>query len=233
LNFSSFYAILSVMSVNTTIKNQVRANVPDLRAGQVVRIHERIAEGDKERIQIFEGLVMAVRHGRGLDGSFTVRKIGANQVGVERVFPLHLPSIQKVEVIRQEKVRRAKLNYVRNQVSQKTKKRKAELKDAVYDFAVAEEVKQENKDGEETIQNQEMEGSVSEQQDVAETADPVMPAVPPDGPVNLMPVPELKSIAEISRAFSVSMLLAVKLTASALLEAWVISRTVVALLVSA
>ena len=159
------------MSVNTTIKNQVRANVPDLRAGQVVRIHERIAEGDKERIQIFEGLVMAVRHGRGLDGSFTVRKIGANQIGVERVFPLHLPSIQKVEVIRQEKVRRAKLNYVRNQVSQKTKKRKAELKDAVYDFAVAEEVKQENKDGEETIQNQEMEGSVSEQQDVAETAD--------------------------------------------------------------
>lgn len=125
-------------NVQTLVQNQLRQNVPDLRAGQIIRVHEKIKEGQKERIQVFEGLVMAVRHGKGLNGTFTVRKIGANNIGVERIYPLHLPTIQKIEILRQEKVRRAKLNYVRGQLNKKTKKRVAQLRGDIYDFAVVE-----------------------------------------------------------------------------------------------
>lgn len=122
------------MKVDTLPKNQLKKNVPALRSGQVVRVHERIKEGDKERIQVFEGLVIAVKHGKGLDGTFTVRKIGAGNIGVERIFPLHMPAIEKIEVLRQEKVRRSKLYYVRRQVGQKVKKRKTKLENLIFDM---------------------------------------------------------------------------------------------------
>lgn len=85
--------------------------VPDFRSGDTVRIHVRVVEGDKQRIQVFQGVVIA-RKGGGTRETFTVRKISGG-VGVERVFPLHSPNVDKVEVVRRGKVRRAKLYYLR------------------------------------------------------------------------------------------------------------------------
>lgn len=86
--------------------------LPEFRPGDTLKVHVKIKEGTRERIQVFEGIVIARQHG-GLDETFTVRKI-SNGVGVERIFPVHCPSIEKVEVVRQGKVRRAKLYYLRN-----------------------------------------------------------------------------------------------------------------------
>ncbi len=84
---------------------------PAMRSGDTVRVHVKVREGDKERIQIFEGLVIGLHRG-GTRGTFTVRKVSFGQ-GVERIFPLHSPVIQKVDVIRSARVRRAKLYYLR------------------------------------------------------------------------------------------------------------------------
>lgn len=89
----------------------LRDDVPQFRAGDTVRVHVRVREGGKERIQVFEGVVLA-RRGGGTRESFTVRKISSG-VGVERVFPLHSPSVARIEVVRQGRVRRAKLYYLR------------------------------------------------------------------------------------------------------------------------
>lgn len=90
-----------------------KKNPPVIKAGDTVRVHQKIKEGDKERVQIFQGLVIAVKHGRGLDGTFTVRKIAAGGVGVERTYPLHSPNVVKVERTKTAKVSRAKLYYMR------------------------------------------------------------------------------------------------------------------------
>ena len=84
---------------------------PEMRSGDTVRVHVKVREGDKERIQVFEGVVIG-QHRGGTRASFTVRKVSFGQ-GVERIFPLHSPTIQKVEVTRSAKVRRAKLYYLR------------------------------------------------------------------------------------------------------------------------
>ena len=89
----------------------VTKTFPDFRAGDTVSVHVRVVEGDKERIQIFQGVVIA-RRGGGTRENFTVRKISGG-VGVERIFPLHSPSIDHVDVVRRGKVRRAKLYYLR------------------------------------------------------------------------------------------------------------------------
>lgn len=89
----------------------LRDDVPEFRAGDTVKVHVRVVEGSKERIQVFQGVVIS-RRGGGTRASFTVRKISGS-VGVERVFPLHSPSIDKIEVMRHGKVRRAKLYYLR------------------------------------------------------------------------------------------------------------------------
>ncbi len=89
----------------------LRDNIPDFASGDTVQVHLRIVEGGKERVQVFEGVVLG-RRGAGASASFTVRKVSYG-VGVERVFPLHSPSIEKITVTRRGKVRRAKLNYLR------------------------------------------------------------------------------------------------------------------------
>ncbi|HPE68654.1 MAG TPA: 50S ribosomal protein L19 [Thermotogota bacterium] len=86
--------------------------VPPFRVGDTIRVSLKIVEGNKERIQKFEGIVIQKRGG-GMGKTFTVRKIGANGVGVEKIFPYHCPSIQNVEVLKKGKVRRAKLFYIR------------------------------------------------------------------------------------------------------------------------
>ncbi len=91
--------------------DQLRSDVPEFRAGDTVKVHVRVVEGGRERVQVFEGVVIA-RNGEGLRASFTVRKVSFG-VGVERVFPLHAPIIQKIEVTRRGDVRRAKLYYLR------------------------------------------------------------------------------------------------------------------------
>ena len=105
------------MSDTTTIlkaieNRQLRANVPQFRVGDTVKVHVKIREGDKERVQAFEGVVIARARGTAR-ASFTVRKISYG-VGVERVFPLHSPMIEKVDVVTRGEVRRARLYYLRN-----------------------------------------------------------------------------------------------------------------------
>lgn len=111
----------------------MKKNIPDVRAGDTVRVHILVKEGAKERVQIFEGLVIAAKHGKTLDGTFTVRKESFG-VGVERVFPLHSPRIVKIERIKQSKVRRSKLYYMR-ELSGKN----ARLKDLNRDYKIWEE----------------------------------------------------------------------------------------------
>jgi large subunit ribosomal protein L19 len=91
-----------------------REDIPDFRPGDTVKVHVRVVEGNRERAQVFEGVVLA-RNGSGLDATFTVRKISFG-VGVERVFPVNAPIIQKVEVTRRGDVRRSKLYYLRDRV---------------------------------------------------------------------------------------------------------------------
>ncbi|MBU6389484.1 50S ribosomal protein L19 [Patescibacteria group bacterium] len=90
-----------------------KKNPPMLKAGDTVRVHQRIKEGDKERVQVFEGLVIATKHGISLDGTFTVRKIAVGGIGVERTFPVHSPNVLKVERLKTADVNRAKLYYMR------------------------------------------------------------------------------------------------------------------------
>ncbi len=92
-------------------KEQLRTDLPDFRPGDTVRVHVKVVEGNRERIQVFEGIVIK-RRGAGISETFTVRKVSYG-VGVERTFPVHTPKIAKLEVIRRGKVRRAKLYYLR------------------------------------------------------------------------------------------------------------------------
>src|SRR3954466_15399147 len=93
-------------------KTQMTQQRPQMKAGDTVKVHVKVREGDKERIQVFEGIIIGMHRG-GVRASFTVRKVSFGQ-GVERIFPLHSPIIQKVEVVRSAKVRRAKLYYLRD-----------------------------------------------------------------------------------------------------------------------
>src|SRR3982075_2932734 len=100
------------MSAIDLVEKSQLAERPEMRAGDTVRVHVKVREGDKERIQIFEGVVIGLHRG-GTRASFTVRKVSFGQ-GVERIFPLHSPTIQKVEVIKSARVRRAELHYPRD-----------------------------------------------------------------------------------------------------------------------
>lgn len=109
--------------MNDIIKNiesaQLKAEVPQFRVGDTVRVHALIKEGNRERIQVFEGTVLK-RQGGGARETFTVRK-SSNGIGVEKTWPLHSPNVEKVEVVRKGKVRRAKLNYLRGRVGKRAK----------------------------------------------------------------------------------------------------------------
>jgi large subunit ribosomal protein L19 len=97
--------------IETIEKEQMRMDIPDFRPGDTVKVHARIREGEKERIQVFQGVVIRKRKGT-TGASFTVRKISYG-IGVERIFPLHSPFIDKVEIVTRGKVRRARLYYLR------------------------------------------------------------------------------------------------------------------------
>lgn len=103
--------------------SSLKSEVPVLNIGDTVKVHVKIKEGDKSRIQIFEGTVIAKKHG-GVNETFTVRRV-AHGCGIERVFPLHSPIVEKVEVVRNGRVRRAKLYYLRNRVGKAAKVKEA------------------------------------------------------------------------------------------------------------
>ncbi|PAC38056.1 50S ribosomal protein L19 [Caldifermentibacillus hisashii] len=98
--------------IDEITKEQLRTDQPAFRPGDTVRVHVKVVEGNRERVQLFEGVVIK-RRGGGISETFTVRKVSYG-VGVERTFPLHSPKIVKLEVVRRGKVRRAKLYYLRN-----------------------------------------------------------------------------------------------------------------------
>ena len=100
------------MSAIELVEKSQMTERPDMKSGDTVRVHVKVREGDKERIQVFEGMVIGMHRG-GVRASFTVRKVSFGQ-GVERIFPLHSPTIDKVELVRSAQVRRAKLNFLRN-----------------------------------------------------------------------------------------------------------------------
>ena len=102
--------------IDKITEKQMNPNVPEFRVGDTVRVDVKIVEGKRERIQAFEGVVIA-RKGAGISETFTVRKVSYG-VGVERIFPVHSPSIANIVVVKKGKVRRAKLNFLRNIVGQ-------------------------------------------------------------------------------------------------------------------
>ncbi len=106
--------------------------VPDVKPGDVIKVHQKIKEGDKDRIQIFEGLVIAKKHGKGINSNITVRKV-VDGVGVERIFPTSSPAIEKIEVIRSAKVKRSKLYYLRTAKGKRAKLKNKELAVAIVE----------------------------------------------------------------------------------------------------
>lgn len=98
---------------------QVKSEVPEFRVGDTVKVYAKVKEGNRERIQVFEGIVLKRQNG-GVRETFTVRK-SSNGIGVEKTWPLHSPSVEKIEVIRLGKVRRAKLNYLRQRSGKSAK----------------------------------------------------------------------------------------------------------------
>ena len=125
--------------IKTFEQTQITKKIPDFRPGDTVRIQEKIREKNKERIQVFEGVLIRKR-GSGINATFTLRKIAAGGIGVERIFPLYLPSLVKIEVIKRGKVRRAKLYYLR-----KRQEKAARLKEKKLTAEELEKLKYEEK----------------------------------------------------------------------------------------
>ena len=129
-------------------KTQLKKEAPDIRPGDVVRIHLKLPEKTKkggEKTQVFEGLVIARKHGKSINSTFTVRKI-SDGVGVERIFPIFCPSITKIEIIKRSKIRRAKLYYMRERTGKKARMKTKELLGIEWpSYAKASEAKQPEK----------------------------------------------------------------------------------------
>ena len=106
-------------ALKTIAQDSMKTDAPKFGIGDTVKVHVRITEGEKSRIQVFEGTVIAKKHG-GINETFTVRRV-AHGCGIERVFPIHSPSVEKVEVVRTGVVRRAKLYYLRDRVGKAAK----------------------------------------------------------------------------------------------------------------
>ena len=120
-----------------TQKAWLRSDIPPFRSGDTLRVNVRVKEGDKERIQAFEGVCIA-RRGSGVSETFTVRKI-SNGVGVERIFPVHSPMIGDIQVVRRGRVRRAKLYYLRNLTGKATRIKEKKVRASVPTTGTAEE----------------------------------------------------------------------------------------------
>lgn len=116
--------------LETLIKPQLKKELPDIRPGDTVRVHQKFKEKDKEKTQIFEGLVIAKKHGKGVSATITVRKV-ISGIGVEKIFPVHSPTIEKIEIVKRAKVKRAKLYYLRTAKGKKARLKRKELAEAI------------------------------------------------------------------------------------------------------
>ena len=121
-----------ITKIDSFNKTQLKKDLPDIRPGDTVRVGQKIKEKDKERIQDFEGVVIAKKHGKGISGTITVRRV-ISGVGVEKVFPLHSPTIEKIEILRRGKVTRAKLYYLRTAKGKKARLKTEEFSEAIAD----------------------------------------------------------------------------------------------------
>jgi large subunit ribosomal protein L19 len=103
-------------------KNYLRSDLPEITPGDTVKVFQKIKEGDKTRVSAFEGLVIAKKHGKGISATFTVRKV-VDGIGVERIFPIHSPTINKIDILRRSRVRRAKLYYIREKAAKEARRK--------------------------------------------------------------------------------------------------------------
>lgn len=122
------------------LQTSLKKNLPDIRPGDTVKVYQKIKIGKQERTQVFEGLVLARKHGKGISSTITVRKV-ISGIGVEKIFPLHSPIIKKIEIVKRGKVRRAKLYYLR-----KAKGKKARLKRVEFEEKTIEKPKEQTEE---------------------------------------------------------------------------------------
>jgi large subunit ribosomal protein L19 len=106
-------------------KKFARTDIPDIKTGDTIKVYQKLKEGDKHKIQSFEGLVIAKKHGKGVGGTITIRKVTLG-VGVERIFPIFSPNIEKIEIIKRDKARRSKLYYLKTAKGKKAKLKREE-----------------------------------------------------------------------------------------------------------
>lgn len=149
---------MNALLIQEVTKEQLK-NIPEIKAGMHVRVHEKVKEKDRERIQVFEGIVLARKHGKGINATFTVRKI-VDGIGVEKTWPLHSPLIEKIEIIKAPKTRRAKLYYLRNLSVKKTKKKLKKV--AAFKEIIKEEPTIEKNDNQEN-NNQKQEENINQE----------------------------------------------------------------------
>ena len=143
--------------IEKAIKPFLKKEVPDIQPGDTVKVFQKLKEKNKERIQVFEGVVIARKHGKEIGATITVRKV-VGGIGVERIFPLHLPTIEKIEIIKRSKTRRAKLYYLRKAKGKRARLKRKEFVEAVVEEKpkeppaekIEEEIKEETKEVEDT-----------------------------------------------------------------------------------
>jgi|GEM_PF-132007 len=141
-------------------KSQKRTDIPEIKTGDIVRVHKKIKEGDKERVQVIKGLVISIKGKQSSSPTITVRR-----EGVEMIFPIYLPTIEKIEVLRHSKVRRAKLYYMRDRAGKSAKMR-------VKDFSEEEKASQKEADEKKKVEKQEAkEKSIATQKEKIEEKD--------------------------------------------------------------
>ncbi len=124
------------------IKNQLKNNLPEIRPGDTVKVYQKFKDKNKEKTQVFEGLVIARKHGKGISSTITVRKV-ISGIGVEKIFPIHSPLIEKIEIVKRAKVRRARLYYLRTAKGRKARLKRKEFKEAIAEVE-EEKTKEEN-----------------------------------------------------------------------------------------
>jgi len=122
-------------------KKQLRTDLPEIKPGMQIRVYEKIKEGDRERLQPFEGIVIARKHGKGINATITVRAIILG-VGVEKILPIHSPKIAKIEILKTPKVRRAKLYFLRQLSPKKTRKKLSVFKTIIVQPEEKKEIEQ-------------------------------------------------------------------------------------------
>jgi len=137
------------------LQSSLKKNLPDIRSGDTVKVYQKIKEGKQEKTQMFEGQVLARKHGKGISSTITVRKV-ISGIGVEKIFPLHSPTIEKIEIVRRGKVRRAKIYYLREAKGKKARLKRIELPRKKVSEKPTEKITESNEENKEAEENKEV-----------------------------------------------------------------------------